>query len=133
MALVPDASAIISLALDDEDTAYAQNVIEAIAHEGAVVPTLFWFEVRNALLMAERRKRCTANQTTAFLVDLNMLPFEIDDQPREAVVIDLARRHALTIYDAAYLELAQRRGLMLATVDPALARAAKATMVKVWK
>jgi predicted nucleic acid-binding protein len=133
MALIPDASAIISLAFDDEDGTYARAVIEAIAADQAIVPTLFWFEVRNTLLMGERRKRNTPDQTTAFLADLALLPFEIDSQPREPAVLSLARRHELTIYDAAYLELAQRKTLPLASVDRALVRAAEAAGVSVWK
>lgn len=133
MALIPDASAIISLAFDDEDGTYARAVVEAIAVDQAIVPTLFWFEVRNTLLMGERRNRSTSEQTTAFLADLDMLPFEIDSRPREAAVFGLARRHDLTIYDAAYLELAQRKSLPLATVDRALIRAAAAASVAVWQ
>ena len=133
MALIPDASAIISLAFDDEDATYAQAVIEAIAADQAIVPTQFWFEVRNTLLMGERRKRSTPGQTASFLTDLGMLPFEIDNRPREDAIFGLARRHALTIYDAAYLELAQRKNLPLATVDRALVRAAEKAGVMAWK
>jgi predicted nucleic acid-binding protein len=133
MALIPDVSAIISLAFDDEDGTYARAVVEAIAADQAIVPTLFWFEVRNTLLMGERRKRSTPEQTTTFLADLDMLPFEIDSRPREPAVFSLARRHDLTIYDAAYLELAQRKSLPLATVDRALIRAAAAAGVAVWQ
>jgi len=133
MALIPDTSAIISIAFDDEDSRYAQEVIEATAADQAIVPTLFWFEVRNTLLVGERRKRNTVDQTAAFLADLAMLPFEIDHQPREAGVLDLARRHSLTAYDAAYLELALRKNLPLATIDRALIRAADAAGVNVWR
>lgn len=133
MPLVVDTAAIISLAFPDENPSYAQAVIEAIAIEGAVVPTLFWYEVRNALLMGERRQRITPEQTHAFLADLGVLPFEVDDVLRETGVLDLARRHALTVYDAAYLELAQRRNTPLATVDQSLVRAATTAGVTVWK
>ncbi|HZZ43622.1 MAG TPA: type II toxin-antitoxin system VapC family toxin [Tepidisphaeraceae bacterium] len=131
MPLVPDSSAILSLAYDDEDAAYAQQVLDAIVKDQAVIPTLFWFEIRNALLMGERRNRITPDQTRAFLADLNLLPFEIDPQHRETV-LDLARQHKLTIYDAAYLELAHRRNLPLATIDNALMRAAIAQGVVLW-
>jgi predicted nucleic acid-binding protein len=132
MAIVPDTSAILSLAYDDEDANYAHAVVDAIASDRAVVPTLFWFELRNALVMAERRNRITLHQTAAFLADLSILPFEVDDQPREASVLEFARRHAMTVYDAAYLELAQRKNAPLATVDRALARAALAAGVVIW-
>lgn len=132
MPIIPDTSAILGQAYDDEDAAYAEAVIQHIAADLAVVPTLFWFEIRNALLMGERRGRITADQTAAFLADLGVLPFEIDDQPREAGVLGLARRYRLTVYDAAYLELAQRRDLELATLDDAVRRAANDAGVRVF-
>ena len=133
MPLVTDTSAILAQAFDDEDAAYAEKVIEHIAGDAAIVPTLFWFEIRNALLMGERRGRMTAAQTASFLADLALLPFEVDDQPREAGVLELARKHKLTVYDAAYLELAQRRNLAIATIDDALIRAAKRAGVALFK
>lgn len=133
MALVPDVSAILALAFDDEDAEYAGRVIEAIAADEAVVPTLFWFEIRNALLMGERRKRLAPDRTTAFLEDLALLPFVVDDVPREGVVMDLSRRHTLTVYDATYLELAQRKSVPLATIDGAMVKAAKAAGVVVFE
>jgi len=133
MALIPDVSAILSQALDDEDASYAEAVIESIAADEALVPTLFWFEIRNALLMGERRKRITAERTASFLADLALLPFQVDDLPREGAVFALARRHGLTIYDAAYLELAERKQLPLATIDGALIKAAKKAGVVLFK
>ena len=133
MALVPDVSAILSQAFEDEDAAYAELVIEAIAGDEALVPTLFWFEIRNALLMGERRKRITAAQTASFLSDLELLPFVVDDLPREGAVFEFARKYRLTIYDATYLELAERKGLKLATLDDALVKAARKAGVGVFK
>jgi len=133
MALIPDISAILGVALDDEDGKYAEAVIEAIAADEAVIPTLFWFELRNALVTSERRKRLAPDRTAAFLSDLALLPIVIDESPREAVVLDLARRHGLTVYDAAYLELAQRKSLPLATLDAALIKAAKKAGVAIFK
>jgi predicted nucleic acid-binding protein len=129
MFLVPDASAIMGVALNDEEADYAQAVVDAIKIDGAVVPELFWFESRNALVVAERRKRISPAETAAFLADLELLPLEIDHHPREEMVFALARSHHLTIYDAAYLELAQRKNIPLATLDRALHRAAKAAGV----
>ncbi len=133
MALVPDVSAILSQALDDEDATFSEAVIDAIAADEAIVPTLFWYEIRNALVMAERRKRINATQTTAFLTDLGLLPFSVDDLPREASVLDLARRRALSVYDAAYLELALRKAIPLATLDQKLINAAKREGATVFK
>ncbi|GMU23244.1 MAG: hypothetical protein AMXMBFR13_33260 [Phycisphaerae bacterium] len=129
MPLILDTSAVLALAYEDEDATYAESVLENVAGDRAVVPTLFWFEIRNALLMGERRGRISREKTTSFLSDLALFPFEVDDQPREAEVMELARRYRLTIYDAAYLELAQRRHLPLATVDAAIIRAASAAGV----
>jgi predicted nucleic acid-binding protein len=123
----------MGLAFDDEDGQYARGVIDHVAADGAVVPTLFWFEIRNCLVMAERRRRTAIDRTTGFLADLEPLNLEVDYHPQEAIVMGLARRHMLTIYDASYLELAKRRNLPLATIDQALARAAAAAGVAVWQ
>ena len=133
MPLVPDVSAILSQALDDEDALFGQAVVAAIASGDAIVPTLFWFEIRNALVVAERRKRISVQRTTAFLSDLALLPFTVDEFPREASVLELARRRSLTVYDAAYLELAQRRDIVLATLDDALISAARREGVTLFK
>lgn len=133
MAVVPDVSAILGQALDDEDATFAEAVIVAIARDEAVVPSLFWYEIRNVLVMAERRKRIAAARTTAFLSDLALLPFAVDDLPREASVLDLARRRSLTVYDAAYLELAQRIDAPLATLDQALIAAARKEGIPLFK
>ena len=133
MPVVPDVSAILGQALDDEDATFAESVIAAIARDEAVVPALFWHEIRNVLVMAERRKRITTARTTAFLSDLALLPWSVDDLPREATVLDLARRRSLTVYDATYLELAQRLGAPLATLDHALMAAAKKEGIALFK
>jgi predicted nucleic acid-binding protein len=133
MALILDTSAIMGLAFDDEDGQYARGVIDHIAADRAVVPTLFWFEIRNCLLMAERRQHTAMDQTTAFLADLEPLALEVDHHPQETIVLSLARRHILTVYDAAYLELAKRRNLTLATIDKALIKAAAAAGVAIWQ
>jgi predicted nucleic acid-binding protein len=133
MAVVPDVSAILGQALDDEDATFAESVIAAIARDEAIVPTLFWYEIRNVLVMAERRKRIASARTTAFLSDLALLPFSVDNLPREASVLDLARRRSLTVYHATYLELAQRIEAPLATLDQALITAAKKEGIALFK
>jgi predicted nucleic acid-binding protein len=133
MALVPDVSAILGQALDDEDATFAESVIAAIARDDAIVPTLFWYEIRSVLVMAERRKRIAVARTTAFLSDLALLPFTVDDLPREASVLDLARRRSLTVYDATYLELGQRRDAPLATLDQVLMATASKEGVALFK
>lgn len=132
MPIVVDVSALLGVVLTDEDGTYAGAVLQAVNADLAVVPSLFWFEIRNAVVMSERRSRLTVEQTAAFLADLALQPFEVDQQPHEATVLNLARQHKLTVYDAAYLELAQRRQLPLATLDRDLRAAAPASGVTVW-
>ena len=98
--------------------------IAVLAESTVLVPTLFWFEFRNLLVVSERRARVSPAQTATILAEVARLPLEVDDQPQEHRVIGLARRHRLTVYDATYLELAERRGGRLATLDRRLAAAA---------
>jgi predicted nucleic acid-binding protein len=93
------------------------------AEEG-VVPGLWWFEVRNILIVNERRRRITESDTAAFLLSLSRLRIRVDRVPDENGVLRLARAHRLSVYDAAYLELAHREGLPLATLDADLQKAA---------
>ena len=124
MPVVLDASAVVGLALDGEASDAAQRMLDHTVAHGGVVPTLFWYELRNALLMAERRGRITPDGVAAFLADVALLPIAVDDLPRDAVVLQLARQHGLTVYDATFLELAMRIGAPLATLDAALRVAA---------
>jgi predicted nucleic acid-binding protein len=86
--------------------------------------------VRNALLMNERRGRLEPSQTAEILARLARLPIVLDHEPVSDAVLALARAHRLTVYDAAYLELAYRLDLTLATLDRQLAAAARATAVR---
>ncbi|MGH7100985.1 MAG: type II toxin-antitoxin system VapC family toxin [Acetobacteraceae bacterium] len=92
-------------------------------------PASLWFEVRNVLLMGERRRRLSEGQTSRFLRYLAELPIEVDREPDEALMLSLARRYRLGVYDAVYLELAQRQALPLATLDQALIDAARSEKV----
>jgi len=82
--------------------------------------------VRNTLLVNERRGRLTEADVAAFLRGLSRLGVTLDRTPDEAALLALARRHRLTVYDASYLELTQREGIPLATLDSELANAARA-------
>ena len=90
-----------------------------------IVPALWWFEVRNALVINERRKRLTAQALEMALGELSRTAVTIDRAADETVIMALARRRRLTVYDAAYLELALRERLDLATLDALLAEAAR--------
>ncbi|MGA8582471.1 MAG: type II toxin-antitoxin system VapC family toxin [Roseiarcus sp.] len=85
---------------------------------------LFYYEIRNALLTNERRRRITGAMSAEFLRHLARLPIRLEPPGDDTSIMALARERSLTVYDAAYLELARRRALPLATVDRALEKAA---------
>jgi predicted nucleic acid-binding protein len=128
VAFVLDASAAIAWALPEDDPR-ADLARERARTEDAPVPMLWWFEVRNALIASERRGRLTEPHTARFLREISRLAVTVDRAPDEAGVLTLARRHRLTVYDAAYLELAVREALPLAILDTQLAAAARSETV----
>ena len=126
MPLVLDASVTVCWHFPDEQNAAADAILAQLRPDTALVPGHWWFEIRNVLLMGERRGRTTEDQTALFLDFIRELPISVALLPDEIAVMDLARRHRLTFYDAAYLELAKREGLALATFDRELLTAARA-------
>ena len=130
MPFVLDASIALTWAFADEEHPHATLALSRLRTEEAHVPGLWWFEVRNSLVVNERRGRLAEADTSAFLRHLGRLAITLDRSPQEAAVLDLARRYRLTVYDAAYLELAQRAGLPLATLDTALQKAASEAGVR---
>jgi predicted nucleic acid-binding protein len=131
MPFVLDASIAACWAFDDEDHPGAALALERLRGDEACVPTLWWFEVRNVLVVNERRGRLAEADTAAFLRWIARLGVTVDHSPVEDRVLALARQHRLSVYDASYLELAQREALPLATLDAELARAARAEGVPV--
>jgi predicted nucleic acid-binding protein len=129
MPFVLDASMTVAWAFDDEDHPGAAAVLERTQDDAALAPALWWFEVRNALIANERIGRQTEAGTARFLRALARIPVIIDRSPDEGAVLGLARRHRLTVYDSGYLELAQREGTPLATLDRALIAAAAAERI----
>ena len=128
MSLVLDASMAIASLFVEEQTDAVREVVRLIASEGAVVPSIWRLEVANALSMAVRRGRCDESHFADSLVRLERLAIAVDDQTdRNAwgTTLKLAREQRLTVYDAAYLELAVRLGLPLATGDRELIVAAQ--------
>jgi predicted nucleic acid-binding protein len=125
MAFVLDASVTMVWGLEDEDDAIAEVAWRRLESDLAHVPAIWWFEVRNVLLVNERRQRISEQDTMTFVQALSKMDIEIDQTPVEGVILALGRTHRLTVYDASYLELALRRGLPLATLDKKLAAAAK--------
>lgn len=130
MPFVLDASVAVCWAFEDEDHPTAALALRRIRIDEAVVPALWWLELRNALLSNERRGRLTEADCATFLRDLSRLPVTVHGAPDEAGVLGMARRHRLSVYDASYLDLARRMGLALATLDAELARAAQAEHVR---
>jgi predicted nucleic acid-binding protein len=130
MPFVLDASIAVCWAFEDEDHPVAARALECIRTDDAYVPAIWWFEVRNAMVVNERRGRLTAVNTAMFLRGLSRLGIAIDRSPDEADVLALARLHRLSVYDASYLELARRAAISLATLDTILSSAARAESVR---
>ena len=128
MPFIIDASVVIAWAFKEQH-ATAERALARIQTEEAIVPALWWYELRNVLVLGERQKRLAERETARFLRDISRLTITIDSSPNEAQVLTLARRHRLTVYDATYLELAGREALPLATLDEELATAARAEQV----
>ncbi len=124
---VLDNSIVMAWSFEDETDEYADAVLDRLAITRAVVPALWPLEVANALLMGERRKRSTEADTIKWTGILESLPIVIDGETNAHAWSDTLglRGHNLTAYDAAYLELAIRRGLPLATIDGKLRLAAE--------
>jgi predicted nucleic acid-binding protein len=134
MAFVVDSSVTLAWLLPDEQYAGLDALADALETGPAQAPPLWALEVRNALVTAQRRKRITERELDKLLKIIDGLPIELDTAPpveTGPAVVACARRFGLTTYDAAYLELAQRLGLPLATIDVALADAARKAGVTV--
>ncbi len=132
MSIVLDSSATLAWVYEDETTPAIDQLFNRVAQQGAFVPALWRLEVGNILEMGVRRKRNDANFRDATLTDLELLPITVDaetDSQAWRATLQLAIRHQLTLYDAAYLELAKRRGLPLATLDRELRSAAQAESI----
>ena len=133
-AFVLDCSVTMAWCFGDEATAAAFAVLDRLDSETAVVPPHWFLEIANVLTMAEKRKRMTAPATTEFLKLLSALDIEIDNVTADRTfphVLPLCRKYSLTSYDAAYLELAIRRQLPLASLDTELRLGAKHAGIKV--
>jgi predicted nucleic acid-binding protein len=132
--LILDSSATLAWIYGNEVTEAIRRVFDDVAADGALVPALWRLEVANSLTLAVRRRRIDPDFRRAALADLALLDITTDQQTDSyawADTLNLADRFQLTVYDAAYLELAQRRGLPLATLNKDLENAAIAIGVKV--
>ena len=130
---VPDVSAVCAWCFEDERTAASEALLARLPECELCVPALFLWELGNVLLMAERRGRITAADRSRFLAMMVQLDLQIDPANPNVVwhdVLSLAAQHRLTSYDAAYLELAMRGGLPLASRDNALLEAARSSVLE---
>lgn len=128
MSYVADNSLTMSWCFQDERTPAVMDLFGRMRRSGAVVPQIWPLEAVNSLLMAQRRGRITLAERLQLTALLHALPIEIDPQTIPQLWTTtalLAQTHRLSAYDAAYLELAIRLGLPLATRDRALGQAAR--------
>ena len=132
---VVDNSVVVSWFFKDEMNAYTDAIREGLDATQAVVPSIWPLEFSNVLLTAERRKRLTEAEVSHILIVVQSLPISIEQEPPARVwseILQLARAHSLTTYDASYLDLAMRSGLPIATQDKALVKAARKCGVAVF-
>ena len=125
MILVVDASIVAALAFPDERPAEAIAAADVMAVATTIAPKLFWYEIHAIGLKMERRGVMSSRQVDDAFRFIGALPIDAVEPDDSADVIALARRHMLTFYDAAYLALALAKNAKLATLDSALAIAAR--------
>jgi predicted nucleic acid-binding protein len=129
MTLVLDASALAGWLMPDE--AGTDLLSLAGRHDVFMAPMLLWAEIRNIIVVAERRGRLSRQQVDQSIETIGDLGIVLDTSPSSASVLGLCRSHRLSAYDALYLDLALRENADLATLDAALARAAREEGVRV--
>lgn len=130
---VVDASVTLAWCFDDEGTPDTEAILRRLLLEGAMAPAHWSLEVGNGLRYGERRgriDRAKLQVVESLLTDLlvDVVPVDIPTMLR---AVDISRRHDLTVYDAAYLDLASTRGLALATIDQQLVAACRKERVRV--
>jgi predicted nucleic acid-binding protein len=128
--VVIDASITLAWCFGDEADPYAERILDELrrGEREATVPAIWPSEVSNGLLVAERKGRTRAAETTRLVAILAELPVSVESTGVGFVgriALPLAREHGLTVYDATYLELAERLGLPLASLDSELVAAAR--------
>lgn len=132
MLFVLDNSVVSGWLLDSQASAYSDAIAQRLQSGAAAAPPLLLLEYTNVLRTACKRQKLTAMQAQDMLATLSLLPIEIDPTPVvPAQILDLSLRYDLSSYDAAYLDLALRKRLPIATLDVALASAAMAAGVGV--
>jgi predicted nucleic acid-binding protein len=125
----------VAWCFEGEADRYADAVLDALTDGSALVPALWPLEVANVLVMAERRRRLRRADTMRLLELVGALPVVVDNPVTIGELpglLGLAAAHRLSAYDAAYLHLAMREQLPLATRDRALSAAARSTGVRLF-
>lgn len=130
MRFVLDASIAITWAMRDEEHPSADRAFLELQSDSAAVPGIWWYEIRNILVLNERRNRISPADSTQFIFDLEQLPIDVSFPHDGVQVVELARKYKLSVYDAAYLALAISESLPLATLDQNLASASMAAGVQ---
>ena len=130
MALVIDASIAAVWFLPDENDERADDILDRLNHENAVVPSLFWFEIRNILIKAHKRRRLNETGLRKAIAHLRNLPLDDQGSGNDSLILSLCLKEGLTAYDASYLALAMERGIPMVTADQALEAAAARNGVK---
>lgn len=134
MSFVLDASVALAWCFRDEASALTEYLLRRAARDGCVVPAHFRVEIANVLSGARRRGRIAPEGIALYLGILRSLPIAIDRADRDVIlgaVLDLSQSASIAAYDAAYVDLARRLGLPLATIDRDMVRAATAIKVEV--
>ena len=132
---VLDCSVTMAWCFEDETTEFTEAVLESLASRSALVPAIWPLEITNVLLMAMRRKRLTKIKAAGFLDRLNDLPIrQANGNPLSSMtrIFELGDESKITSYDAAYLDLAISYDLPLVTIDKDLAKAAKASEIRLF-
>jgi len=132
--IVIDASVVLAWCFKDERTEATDRLLERVQTDAAAVPMLWHLEIANVLALAERGRRITSAESAELIALLETLEIVVDGEtPSRAFtrILDLAREERLTAYDAAYLELAMRLGVPLASKDCDLCDAAERLGVSV--
>ena len=134
-AVVIDASIASAWCFPDEQTHYTRAVLQAVSSSAvdSVAPRLWAYEIRNSVLMGIRRGRITKPDSEQFLLSLNELNVRLSEPASYDEVFSLAQEHGLTVYDAAYLDLAIRESLPLASLDGQLVRAAQKVGIQLFQ
>jgi predicted nucleic acid-binding protein len=132
--IVADASVVLAWAYEEINAELAEDALRVVARQGAIAPAIWPMEIANSLELSLLRKRISLPQYEQILGDIRDLDVEVEELSVNRIwghVAFLSRKHALTVYDAQYLEMALRLQLPLATFDQQLAAAARAEGIPV--